>query len=149
MICAIKGWQINVKKDGDIQLVLHRLLPIKPVEMTMYEWRKFADDEPTTFKIEMPKEWWEHVWPRIKSRVNIALARDMIEDVDRNVRAWIRLADDIAISFYSWDVDTHKNYRHGPFHPGCLTDHLRVPIAWWNNEIDQVTDGINKLIEHS
>lgn len=141
METMIKGRNVNRTKHGCIQLALQREL-IKPKELDNKEWAAWLRTQTRAFKIEKPPGWWEQVWPKIVRAVNIALAKDESEVIINESRVWIRIGDDISISVYSTDVKEHKDHVFGPFHPGCLTDHIRVPIDWWNDKIDEVTSQV-------
>lgn len=143
----IKGWQINATKKGAIQLILHRdmdCLAAHDVD-DWTEWNNWFRKQERTYKIEQTAKWWTEVWPTVKGAVNLALHKNESEVVIDRLRVWIRIGEDISIGFYSFDIDKHPspNPVRNPLHPGCLVGTARIPIEWWNEKIDDVTDEIN------
>lgn len=86
------------------------------------------------------------MWPKVKAAVNLALHKDLSEVVMKNERIWIRLGDDISISIYAPSVEAHPSPmpKRNPFHPGCLEQHVRIPIEWWNDNIEDTSDELKK-----
>lgn len=136
--------QIQKLKTGTVKLTLHRELGPRPEGISDLEWADWVRAQPKYWSINKAPIWWDKVWPRIKGEVNIALAKGHTEVVLKDIGTWIRIGDDISISIYGIDRDQHGGHK-GPFHPGCLTDHMRCSIDWWSDKIEDITEKVGLI----
>lgn len=149
----IKGKQIQTTKRGGILLTLQREL-VKPDDVDGKEWSEWLTRQPRSYQLEADRPFWTYVWPQVVANVNICLAREKPSCVMREAKkfaVWIRIADDIIISVYDPEAARYLPEQgkdpsyDGPFYRGHLRGLLRIPIEWWNDNIDDVTSDILEL----
>lgn len=144
----IKGKQIQTTKRGGILLTLHREL-VKPDDVDGKEWSAWVTKQARSYQLEASRPFWMFVWPQLVGNVNLCLHRELPECVMReNCAIWIRIADDIIITVYDEQAAKQRYSSKdfdGPFHPGYFHGLLRIPIDWWNDNIDDMTEDILRL----